>query len=123
MGALGGVGMLLPLLQLLASASPLSKAIPPQLTQTHTHTDTRGGILALVKGPHGKEKIAPSRQQRHRGWLALLSRSVNVYAHTQTQRYTNTDTHRFTDVAAYTHSHAQSQASPGGVVLTEWWIE
>lgn len=35
----------------------------------------------------------------------MLSRSVNVYAHTQTQTYTNTYTHHLTAVAAHTHTH------------------
>jgi len=58
MGCFRWGGMLLSSPQLLASASPLSNAIPACLTLSHTftQTSTRGGILASIKGPHGREK-------------------------------------------------------------------
>lgn len=88
-GALGGVGMLLSSPQLLASVSLLSNAIPARLTRSHTntsiHTDThtRGGILASINGPHGRQKRALSHW-RHWGWLAFLSGGMYVCTHTHT---------------------------------------
>lgn len=95
-GALGGVGMLLSSPQLLASASLLSNAIPvrPTLSHTNTHSHTRGGILASIKGPHGREKRALSHW-RHWGWLAFLSGGMYcMYAHTLSHTHASSNTHR-----------------------------
>lgn len=66
MGCFRWGGILLSSPQLLASASLLSNAIPASLSLAHTQaytftqTRTRGGILASIKGPHGREERALS---------------------------------------------------------------
>lgn len=139
-GALGGVGMLLSSPQLLASASLLSNAIPAGPTRSHanTFTYTRGGILALTRGPHGREKRAQSHW-RHSGWFALLSggmydcthtlpqtvalkrRKQKIYVHTWSLTHTHTrtctrhTTHRPYSVSVMPSS-CSPQSLPGGVV-------
>ncbi len=117
-GALGGVGMLLSSPQLLASASLLSNAIPARPTLLHTgkhiHADThtRGGILASIKGPHGREERALSHW-RHWGWLAFLSGGMYVCTHTLSLSHTSLNTHRLVLFLKDTNRHCQPMYTRG----------